>query len=123
LFWDINGPVLEHYVEHGQTVNSERYSAMRKDKLKPAIRNKRRGLLSKTVLDHMPPLPQSKLFKNSILSLFLIRPILQTWHQVITIPLVYRERHCEDVGSEVMKLNKRRSLGFATNKNTFLWWN
>jgi hypothetical protein len=76
-------------MEHGQTVNSEPYSAMLKDKLKPAGRNKRRGLLSKTMLDHMPPLQQSKLFKNSILSLFLIRHILQTWHQVITISLVH----------------------------------
>jgi histone-lysine N-methyltransferase SETMAR len=39
-------------MEHGQTVNNERYSAMRKDKLKPAIRSKRRGLLSKTVIVH-----------------------------------------------------------------------
>jgi transposase len=52
LFWDISGPILEHYMEHGQTVNSERYSAMFKDKLKPAIRSKWRGLLSKTVLLH-----------------------------------------------------------------------
>jgi histone-lysine N-methyltransferase SETMAR len=52
LFWDINESILEHYVEHGQTVNSERYSAMLKDKLKPAIHGKRRGLLSKTVLLH-----------------------------------------------------------------------
>jgi hypothetical protein len=36
---------LEHYMEHGQTVNSERYSTMLKDKLKPAIRSKWRGLL------------------------------------------------------------------------------
>jgi histone-lysine N-methyltransferase SETMAR len=39
-------------MEHGQIVNSERYSAMLKDKLKPAIHSKRRGLLSKTVLLH-----------------------------------------------------------------------
>jgi hypothetical protein len=45
LFRDINGPILEHYTEHGQTVNSERYSAMLKDKLKPVIRTKRTGLL------------------------------------------------------------------------------
>jgi hypothetical protein len=38
-----------------------------------------------TMLEHMPPLPQSKLFKNSISSFFRIHPTLQTWHQVITI--------------------------------------
>jgi histone-lysine N-methyltransferase SETMAR len=37
-------------MEHGQTVN--RYSAMLRDKLEPAIRSKRKGLLSKTVLLH-----------------------------------------------------------------------
>jgi histone-lysine N-methyltransferase SETMAR len=37
-------------MEHGQTVNSDKYSAMLEDKLKPAICSKRRGLLSKTVL-------------------------------------------------------------------------
>jgi uncharacterized protein YerC len=34
--------VLERHIEHGQTVNSESYSTMLKDKLKPAIRSKRR---------------------------------------------------------------------------------
>jgi hypothetical protein len=52
LFWDISGPILEHYMEHGLTVNSERYSTMLKEKLKPAVRSKWRGLLSKTVLPH-----------------------------------------------------------------------
>jgi hypothetical protein len=37
---------------YGQTVNSEGYSAMLKNKLKPAIRSKRRGVVSKTLLLH-----------------------------------------------------------------------
>jgi hypothetical protein len=58
---------------------------MIKDKLKPAIRSKRRELPSKTVLlHHDNAQPQSKIFKNSISSFFLIHPTLQTWHQVIT---------------------------------------
>jgi hypothetical protein len=52
FFWDTKGPILEHYQEKGQTVNRATYSAMPKDKLKPAICNKRRGLLSKTILLH-----------------------------------------------------------------------
>jgi histone-lysine N-methyltransferase SETMAR len=52
LFWDISGPILEHYMEHGLTVNSERYSTMLKDKLKPAVRSKWIVLLSKIVLPH-----------------------------------------------------------------------
>ncbi|KAK8406892.1 hypothetical protein O3P69_007447 [Scylla paramamosain] len=50
VFWDSRGPILEHYLETGSTVNSERYSDMLINKLKPAIRNKRRGLLSEGVL-------------------------------------------------------------------------
>jgi hypothetical protein len=52
LFRDIIGPILEHYMEHGQTVNSERYSAMLKDKLKPTICSKWRGLLLKQCFLH-----------------------------------------------------------------------
>jgi hypothetical protein len=78
LFWDINGPILKHYMEHGKTVNSERYSAMLTDKLKPAIRSKRKQCFCiMTMLDHMPPLPQSELFKNSISSFLLIHPTLR----------------------------------------------
>jgi len=38
-------PTLEHYQEKEQTLNGAPYSAMLKDKLKPAIRHKRRGLV------------------------------------------------------------------------------
>lgn len=50
VFWDSQGPVLEHYQERGTTINSVRYSEMLTAKLKPAIRSKRRGLLSKGVV-------------------------------------------------------------------------
>jgi hypothetical protein len=49
LFWDMNGPILEHYQEKGETVNSVGYSTMLEEKPKPAIRSSR-GLLSKGVL-------------------------------------------------------------------------
>jgi hypothetical protein len=49
VFWDSQGPVLEHYQERVTTVNSACYSEMLRDKLKPAIRTKRQGLLSKGV--------------------------------------------------------------------------
>jgi hypothetical protein len=44
------GPVLECYQERGTALNSARYSEMLIDRLKPAILNKRRGLLSKGVV-------------------------------------------------------------------------
>ena len=50
VFWDSQGSVLEHYQERGTTINSARYSEMLTDRLKPAIRSKRRGLLSKGVV-------------------------------------------------------------------------
>jgi histone-lysine N-methyltransferase SETMAR len=50
IFWDVNGLILAHFQEKGQTVISARYSDMLVNELKPAIQSKRRGLLSKRVL-------------------------------------------------------------------------
>ena len=50
VFWDSQGPVLEHYQERGTTINSSLYSEMLTDRLKSAIRSKRRVLLSKGVM-------------------------------------------------------------------------
>jgi hypothetical protein len=50
IFWDVSGPILVHFQEKGQTVTSARYSDMLVNELKPMIRSKRRGLLSKRVL-------------------------------------------------------------------------
>ena len=47
---DQKGPILEDYLEQGHTIDSARYSDLLASKLKPAIRTKRRGLLSNTVL-------------------------------------------------------------------------
>jgi hypothetical protein len=52
VFWDVSGPILVHFQEKGQTVTSARYSYMLVNELKPAIRSKRRGLLSKRALLH-----------------------------------------------------------------------
>ena len=50
VFWDSQGPVLEHYQERDTTINSAWYSEMLTDRPKPAIWSKRRGLLSKGVV-------------------------------------------------------------------------
>ena len=52
VFWDPKGPIMEDYLEKGSTINSANYSEMMTNKLKPAIRTKRRGLLSKQILLH-----------------------------------------------------------------------
>jgi hypothetical protein len=49
IFWDASGPILVQFQEKGQTVTSARYSDMLVNEFKPAIRSKRRGLLSKRV--------------------------------------------------------------------------
>jgi transposase len=49
-FWNVSGPILVHFQEKDQTVTSARCSYMLVNELKPAIRSKRRGLLSKRVL-------------------------------------------------------------------------
>jgi len=45
LFWDHNGPILEHYMPRGSPVTSATYSNLLRENLKPAIRQKWRGLL------------------------------------------------------------------------------
>jgi len=48
FFWDYNGPILEHYMPRRSTVTSATYSNLRGN-LKPAIRQKRHGLLTTVV--------------------------------------------------------------------------
>jgi histone-lysine N-methyltransferase SETMAR len=50
LFWDYKGLILEHYMPRGLTINSKSYCDLLQNHLKPAIRSKRRGLLSSGVL-------------------------------------------------------------------------
>ena len=50
VFWDSKGPILEDYLEKGRRINSARYSDLLANNLKPAVRTKRQGLLSKKVL-------------------------------------------------------------------------
>ena len=50
IFQDVNGPILVHFQEKGQTMTSARYSDMLVNELKTAVQLKCRGLLSKSVL-------------------------------------------------------------------------
>jgi histone-lysine N-methyltransferase SETMAR len=50
LFWDERGVILEHYMLRRNTVNSATYAALLKNRLRPAIKSKRRELLSTGVL-------------------------------------------------------------------------
>jgi hypothetical protein len=44
------GPILAKFHAHGGTVDSAKYSALLQDQLKPEVRHKRGGLLSKGML-------------------------------------------------------------------------
>ena len=50
VFWDVNDPILVHFQGKVQNVTSAQYSDMLVNELKPAIRSKHRGILSKRVL-------------------------------------------------------------------------
>lgn len=68
LFWDSIGPLLEHYQAKGQTMKSKRYCALLADELKPAIRTKRKGRQSQTVIlqqDNVLPHKANKIFETN----------------------------------------------------------
>jgi len=46
----LTGPILEHYQERSSTINSARYNEMLIDRLKPEIRSKHPGQLSKGIV-------------------------------------------------------------------------
>jgi histone-lysine N-methyltransferase SETMAR len=50
LVWDERGVILEHYMPRENTVTSATYADLLKNHLLPAIKSKRRGLLSTGVL-------------------------------------------------------------------------
>jgi hypothetical protein len=50
LFWDKRGVLLEHYMPRRNPVTSTTYADLLKNHLRPAIKSKRRGLLSTGIL-------------------------------------------------------------------------
>ena len=50
VFWDSQGPILEHYMEKGVTLTSFNYCNMLRNEMRPAIRSKPRGRLTLCVL-------------------------------------------------------------------------
>jgi hypothetical protein len=50
VFWDSQGPLPERYQERDTIIKRARYGEMLTDRLGPAIRSKRRGILSKGVV-------------------------------------------------------------------------
>jgi hypothetical protein len=113
-------------MEHGQTVNSERFSAMLKDKLKPVVCSKRIGLLSKTVLlhhDNARPHATATTIKTIQKLNFELLP-----HASCSPDFVLSDyclfgslkKALRGCGSEIMKKsNNRCILGFATNQKHF----
>jgi len=50
FFWDERGVILEHNMPRGHTVTSATYADLLQHHLRPAIKSKRRGRLSRGVL-------------------------------------------------------------------------
>ena len=48
VFWDSQGPLLEHYMEKGVTVTSVNYCNMLRNELRPAVRSKMHALIRHT---------------------------------------------------------------------------
>jgi hypothetical protein len=93
LFCDYKGPILEHYMPKGLTINSESYCNVLQNHLKPAIRSKRLGLLSSGLLlqhDNARPHTAFATAKKSqicFLSVFHILHIHRISHRVIIMCL------------------------------------
>ena len=92
VFWDSQGPILEHYMEKGVTVTSVNYCNMLRNELRPAIRSKRRGRLTQGVLLHDNARPHrhtssSTPFGNCIGKFSSTLPTPQTWPLQISICL------------------------------------
>ena len=49
-FWEEKGVILEHYTPRETSITNASYSDLIKNHLRPAIKSKRRGLLSSGVL-------------------------------------------------------------------------
>ena len=67
LFWDERGVILEHYKPRRNTVNSATHADLLKNHLRPAVKSKRRGLLSTGVLlqhDNARPVLRFQLLNN-----------------------------------------------------------
>jgi len=88
FFWDRKGLILKHFQEKGKTVCSATYSAV--------LHNKRRGLLSKTVLMHhekdYPHVTAAK-FKVTSLRFYHIHLKILTPHHAYFMPSVHSEKH------------------------------
>jgi hypothetical protein len=52
LLWDFNGPILEHYLDCAQMVNSAQYCATLKEEVKPAVHSESREMLTNGVVLH-----------------------------------------------------------------------
>ena len=120
LFWEERGITLEQYMPRGNTVNSATYSDLVKNHLLPAIKSKRRGLLSTGVLlqhdnprHHIPVqnLQQSKICPSSV---FHIRRTRQTLPPVTFMALDRSKGRWEASLSGPTKSCSRRCMSGCT---------
>jgi len=121
IFWDVKGFILEHYPGKGQTVNCATHSAIPKDKLKRAIPNKRRELLSKIVPFHYDNARlnvTTAKFETSSFTFCHIHLTVLTPHHATFMPSVNLERHHVVAALAMMKTLKKRCVsGLGNNRS------
>ena len=126
LFWDEKGVILEHYTPRGTTVTSASCSDLLQNHLRPAIKSKRRGLLSSGVLlqhdNARPHIASTTVATTCILSVFLIHHTHQTLPQAISICLDHSKEQWEERSSVLMKRYATRCMSVCADyqKNFFL---
>ena len=116
LFWDEKGIILEHYTPRGTTVTSASYSDLLKNHLRPAIKSKRRGLLSSGVLlqhdNARPTLPYNSCNNHRPAFSVSSSSTIITWHCPKWFPcLDHWKKQWEERSSILMKryATRRRS--------------
>ena len=90
VFWDSQGPVLEHYQERGTTINSAWHSEMLTERLKPAIWSKCWGLLLKcVVLLHNNARPHTAAYTPEMLQKFKFEVMAHPPYSPYLVPFDY----------------------------------
>jgi len=126
LFSDEREVILEHYMPWGNTVTSATYADLLKNHLRPAIKSKRRGLLSTGVLlqhDNVGPILPVQLLQQSKVcpsSVFQIRCTRQTSPQVIFTSLDHSKRRWEaSLSGSTKRCSRRCTSGCTLSQKTF----
>jgi hypothetical protein len=126
LFWDKRGVILEHYMPRGSPVTSKTYADLLKNHLRPAVKSKRRGRLSKGVLLQRDK-ARSHTDRSTVatsqdrpLSVFHIRRTRQTSTPVTFMSFDHSERQWDaSLSGQTKRCSRRCKSDCTLNKKNF----